>query len=970
LKMGGGYDYLDLVRSVVDMLSLDEDTIEEILEGARVRDEVPFTIMMARRAVENLIEDVEDSSAELKSPKALEVINGLVTGLRKVLEKFEECPGSSEKCYSDNELDVECVDCHYQVLREAYKLINRAKEDLLDVTHDLNRGLKKRSGAGALLKSKADDYRGSLDDIKRISRLMDRLNNAETELEAMYAVLNTAYHPLATSDVDDRAVFILKLLLELSSSGAYVGDILSALTGLRSVTADPVDKEVTIYLPSKDERRGYEEHTLPLQTLFYRYPPFEPISLEDKNGVSGSHVWFVKIKNMAFSKHGPKMYIHPDPPWGLGFNPKEPIHKAYLSDAYELVKAIYPEHIFSINPVNVLKARDGHVIIAVSLNKKERVYIKYGSKFLKEHLHLVKKGDDLRELYVEELGRKGHRGRVYEPTDLTYAWYCTAGYGLSTDPLDVKCPFVKLCQYGKECGGRKWKWARRIFPKVFLDVERSYAGVKETRGLISPVVRRNVLIKEDYPSAHLSMPESGLPVVFRFSYPFSRSLPKTNVVGFRISPEFLELVVRTVIDENALKSPELARVLRYELWKDGPKVRLADVLLSKFFIYDNSGGGFRTYDLLGRTTESLLGLYRLTRNDVLSPTPEGERHLRRFIGWASRTILHSLAHAFMSYVSVELQIEPDNLVYLYDEKEGLVLVAENSPIGAIDLIGALEEWGRSRKVEGDVPRRFIEEFLRREFEFLRRHEEDTVQYSNRVTSVVSALSRENDLKDLREAILRLYNELLKEGLVLDVHSLSTHLLLAPGGQTNLERLIAKNGLDVDVQKAHRYFDDVLLTAVPNYCVDGCTTCVVMDRGCTEGLGQTYTVSRKLMEFTIGVLLEEYPLRGPGGSYLRKLLSMATESVDAMSPYLDEKGVELLKELAGRGIRVRLSTRPEFVQKYGEELRKAGVEVLEVREDHDKWYCIDGEVLIKPTANMNLWSENYNSFRIMLGRCRE
>ncbi|NJE02754.1 hypothetical protein [Thermococcus sp. MV11] len=963
-------EYLDLVRSVVEMLSQDETTLDAIIEGARVRDEVPFAVMRAKRTIETLIEDVGNFVSSVETPEARRVLRELVEDLNKALKELEECQKNSEKCYSGNEVDMECVDCHYEVLSEVTDdLIHGAKTELKKISHSL----KKKSEGGALIKSKHEEYKNAHAEAKKLMEFIKSLDEYSNELNAISMVFdNVSGSSIAPAEIDDKAIFILKLLLELAESGAYVGEVLSALTGLKSVTADPVDKEVKIDLPSKDRMKDSEEHSLPLQTLFYRYPPFEPISLEDENSVSGSRVWFVKIKNIAYYKHGPKMYVHPQSIKDLGFDPRNLIHDASLSNAYETTGAIYPEHIFKIKPVNVLEAKDGYIILAVSLDsrRQERVYIKYGSEFLKRAVKRNLNRSAIRDLYINELRKKGHRGKTYEPTDLTYAWYCTSGYGLSTDPLDVRCPFKGWCKYGNECGGRKWKRTRRIFPKVFLDVERSYSGIDNTNGFFSPIVGRNVLIEEKYPSAHLSMPESGLPVVFKFKVPFRRSLPKTNVIGFRIAPEFLELVVRTVLDEKALQSPELGKVLKYELWKGGPEVKLGDVLLTKFFIYDKAEKGFKTYDLLRRRSKSLIESYlRMRENLLVKSMPYNRLYFKRFLRWASEAILHSLAHAFLSYVSVELQIETSNLVYLYDERAGLVLVAENSPIGSIDIIGALNEWCRSKGIAENCYGRFIEEFLRRELRFLRDHEEDTVQYADRVKSVVSSVSGENDLEGLRKAIIELYKEFLEKGLVLDVHSLSTHLLLSSAGQSNLERLIEEKGLSVDTQKAHRYFDDVLLTAIPNYCVDGCTTCVVIDRGCTAGLGQTYTVSRKLMEFAIGVLLGEYPLRGPGGSYLKKLLGIARESVEAMSPYLDDEGIETLVELVEKGIHVKLSTRPEFVREYGEKLREAGIEVTEVRGEHDKWYCLDGWLLIKPTANMNLESESYNSFVIKLGGCK-
>ena len=961
--------YMDLLRSVVDLLSLDFETIGVIIESARLRDEVPFAVMRAKRAIDSLMEDVGDFSSEVETPEVTEALKDLVEELNGALKALEECQRNSEKCYSGKGIDTECIDCHYEVLTEVVdNVIHMARTKLKRI----NRSVQKRSEAGVLLRSKVTERKRAIDESKRIREIIERLDEGMNELEEIAEVFDMISNPSdLPKNVEDRAIFILKLLLELAESGAYVGEVLSALTGLKSVTAGPVDKEVRIDLPTKDKRKDSEEHSLPLQTLFYRYPPFEPISLEDENGVGGSHVWFVRLKNVDYYKHRGYMYAHPQTIRDLGFDPRNPIHDASISDAYETMGAIYPEHIFKIKPVNVMEAKDGYIVLAVSLDprKRERVYIKYGSEFIRGLVKKKLKQSTIRDLYIDELRKRGHRGKPYEPMDLTYAWYCTSGYGLSTDPLDVECPFRRWCKYGDECGGRKWKWTRRIFPKVFLDVERSYNGIDNTNGLFSPIVQRNVLIEEEYPSAHLSMPESGLPVAFKFKVPFRRQLPKTNVIGFRIAPEFLELVVKTILDEKALQSPELSKVLKYELWKGGPEVKLSDVLLTKFFIYDKAERGFKTYDLLRRRSENLIrGYVKMRESLLVKSMPYNGPYFKKFLRWASKTILHSLAHAFLSYVSVELQIETSNLLYLYYEREGLVLVAENSPIGAIDIIGALNEWCEARRVTGDCYERFIKGFLEKELEFLRTHEEDTVQYADRVKSITSSLEREDDLKGLREAIIELYNEFLKEGLVLDVHSLSTHLLLSTGGRTNLETLIDSKNLDVDSEKAHRYFDDVLLTAIPNYCVDGCTTCVVVDRGCTEGLGQTYTVSRKLLEFTIGVLLGEYPLRGPGGSYLKVLLALAGKSVEAMSPYLDEDGVNALVELAKRGVKVKLFTRPEFVREDASKLMDAGIEVVEVREEHDKWYCIDGWLLVKPTANMNLGSDNYNSFVIKPGGC--
>ena len=71
---------------------------------------------------------------------------------------------------------------------------------------------------------------------------------------------------------------------------SYRRHLLDILTGLKSITAKPEEEDVVITLPDKPDKMS-------LATLFYRYPPFEPIHI-NKEGITGNLLWFINGKNV------------------------------------------------------------------------------------------------------------------------------------------------------------------------------------------------------------------------------------------------------------------------------------------------------------------------------------------------------------------------------------------------------------------------------------------------------------------------------------------------------------------------------------------------------------------------------------------------------------------------------------------------------------------------------------------------
>ena len=608
----------------------------------------------------------------------------------------------------------------------------------------------------------------------------------------------------------------------------------------------------------------------------------------------------------------------------------------------------------------MLEIRNGEIRIKIRGDRFIR--IKYGSKRLVEKLNrLAKKSGISEQALIRELQKRyekeiGKIGKAYKVNDLTYVWYCRLGYAMSTDPWDFKgCPFKQECYIGKSIKGERcvyWSYSRRIFPKIFAVTERKIFGLDslnsaENVGVFMSISGIGVSIQEIYKGLQWYMPADfgeGVIAFTEFEKPIVKSLPRTNVIGFCVPYSFVKALITELLDPEITPKPLI-------FISNNLNQTLDKLLLSKYFIWTSTHKGSRSFSFFSKRKDELIKRYEKFKENVY----KDEKLFNEVIEFGISVLAHTLAHLLWTYLSKELEIEYRNLMYLHwIDKENdkiYILVAENSPFGVIDIVGHVK-----RKFGGI--KEMLEEFRKEIVKMLGEHKSEL----------------ETDLKVAKEAFLRYsqtevgrefskvvnklneyYKSLVGKGLILDIHAFNLHLLLSEAYSE-----IARK-LNLDDSHVLKEFGNILQFLDITYCIDGCTACILVESGCTTPLTQNLEVSRNLTLWFLRVLFEGESITARGQRLGETLLKALPEkSLFIVTPYLDEGGAKLLKEVASKGVDLIIVTRKQTYREHKDAFNNAQVFFFTTPR-HEKIYIIDDRILVDTTWNLTLSSSSTNRF---------
>jgi len=950
---------------------LQENTLEEFIKTSESFEElillptdVKKTLLELQERIQFLITYYSQKQVEefgLQKQKYLEVPTKILEILRDV--------SNLEGKINDNSIDLGNISKVQKLVEIIDKDVDRALNTVNEVIDSLR-----------------TDIRTLKSEIKKVAFDVER-KEQKTRLESIIKELNTNFVEQFTKIRDKLEKFskiILRISLDISSKSVKdVKDIqnneilpialllqmkmkegirsinfLEIVTGLKSITGNPTTTEVLLDLPENDR-----PESLSLSSLFYRYPPFEPISVKRNDGISGNLIWFIKSKNATFSS---RSFLHPQK------------SQDFLIDGTVDFNTD-PVRLERITPIDLLGPDTNYyVLLKVERPDKKTLHLKYGSYMLKK---AIQKGetpqivDNKYRNYMKSLKRK-----AYSATNLSYVWYCNWGLGMSTDPWDVKCPFKSYCYIGRQVSGDmcpQWSWSRRIHPKVFPAIKREFSGgVLKFKNILGSVLLgmygRNVLVKERYYGVQMTLPGGNFPIHIEFEKDVGTRLPKTNVVGIMVNKGILESIILSIVD------PEIPG--NYQVSVLDEKVDFADLLLSKYYLFLNTDKGLRTYQILERKSKHIISEYEKFKERFKKELSEyflgnNSEVIKGFIDWVIYSLSHSLGHLLLGFLSTELEINPEDLLYMVENNPNedyvKILIAESSPIGAIDIVGAIiSKFGSVENM--------LLKFFEKSNTLLEEHEKDLDYYSHEIELHIKSIdkkaksgeSRYEKMIDVINELRELYRSFSNVGLILDIHLFASHLLLSGEYENLVEKISENSGLNEDEKteiknQLFREFDDIIALVFPKYCIDGCTSCILMDRGCTEGLGQNLSTSKELVKLFIEIFFKKREFRGRGNVVLKRLLfSSVQNSLVALSPYLDTEGIRLLKTLAEKGTKIKLITTSKMISTFIEELKGSEVEVYLWDQDHDKRYLIDNTIMISTTANLNLNSDRINSFMIM------
>ena len=715
----------------------------------------------------------------------------------------------------------------------------------------------------------------------------------------------------------------------------WAQDFITLITGIRNIQGEPYTSEVEFEFEPSSELEEQKQN-ITLDELFTRHPPFEPIHTKIK-GIVGSYLWFVEGKNVIMQP---------------SLNLQEMVE---LDDKNETLKRVTPANLLSPQ----LKTPEVRMTIFVGKGGKTiPVYLKYGSRTLFSNLtkagyfarydHLSEQEinsliEKLQKQYEEDVKRKKHTKKAYSVNNLGYVWYCIKGRGLSTDPYDFICPFRNVCSVAKAQGDKcnNWSGSRRLFPKVYVvperDMKLSHPQQFTGRSFIKPFFARNTFVKETYKKAQWYMPstiQEGQIVEVEFKHIINKNLPRTNIIGFEIPLPLVKGLIEALIDEDATQKPEIP-VIQTEEKESSPKrqITLDKVLFSKFYIYKRTKQGKDTFSFLEQKSTKIISDFRKFVKNIDKD---------ELIDFLVNSLGHTLAHLFLIFISAELEIGQENLLYLYKQDKQknvlIVAIAENSSWGSLDIITHVINKFQSLD-------NMIEKFLDTTLIFLEKHEEDLENFAQ-----AQAFKGDSRLIAIAEKIKQRYENFLENELVFDISTFLNQLILSGEDEKITKEL---EGTINDIRELHQRLLDAILVSGINTCIDGCTACVMLEKGCTTPLIQNIVLSKNLVTWFLNVIRREKPISVKGKKFLPQIFSIAEKSLFAVSPYLDGDGAQLLAETAKRGVKVILLTNKQFAMKYAEILPKDKVDIYTFKKPvHYKYYIIDDKAKVITSQNLS------------------
>jgi hypothetical protein len=415
------------------------------------------------------------------------------------------------------------------------------------------------------------------------------------------------------------------------------------------------------------------------------------------------------------------------------------------------------------------------------------------------------------------------------------------------------------------------------------------------------------------------------------------------VIGFELPLSIVRAIITSLLDNTIPDKPEVTII------HPDKKITLDKLLISKFYIYKETKEGLDSFGFLQQSSEEILKKFKkftekLNRDELIE-------YLVHSIG-------HTLAHLFLMFISSELEIEPEDLLYIFkvdaERDRLLIAVAENCVYGSLNIVDHAKQKFKSFS---DMIRKFIEISIK----MLESHDEDVAMFLKNIQTRISSMN--NTLMPIISKLREIYERYINNKLILDVATFLNHIVLS-GEDKKIADELQQSGITIDTKELRGYLIDAITVAGISTCADGCTACVMMDRGCTTPLLQNILLSRNLTLHVLEVLSGKRFVKGKGNILGISIFKQSKNEFFAFSPYVDDDGLKLLIELTQKNVKVKLITNRTTASKYGDILKRYGIEVYVSKVPmHDKFFIIDKRVKIVTTQNLSSLS-SINTFMFL------
>jgi len=777
----------------------------------------------------------------------------------------------------------------------------------------------------------------------------------EKEKILKYAELSQKF-----KDSPEEMIYLLSIsdIPVTAGCGKRIAEAIAGYKGLGIETIDHKMDEIRYEgITTPEEEAPLSE--ISMTSFMYRVPPFEltraifekPRDNEITDLLGARFVWFIKPLNV-------------DPDSWIMILKRIPS----TSTKTEIVKGKYVYELGILVPSEIELVDVSNKSLRVEIRGRYPFFIKFGSEQIEKAVSKMATKDK----FIHYLKEKAdllpkNIGQILSSWKLRmdYLYFCYKGFGLSTDPYDIYCPFTDKCPFSKKRGGPcdgniYWSakyFKRKFYPKIYplRRLKLSARGGIETLHEEFP----NAIIKiRSFDKKRVESRWYGVEIGTWFisTRPTVRLLFETEI-GYSIPTSVLQLD----FDRNYLES------LICDLFKEEPEVRA--IIATKFILYKALGKRL-DYRRLSSTVRSLL-------DNQSEKYSEFQRYLNGEINeeikeFSRRILLHSLKHLLTQYILEKIAGVDMNFVltkynYKYSDSVFLAENARNGRIGIIDTV--------VRLIERNGISSFVLDFANWLHEYLSAHTSDFEKLSSRrmyesertlLTAIARLQKGDQKEKALAEQIKKVIKKVKAFKMQLDQNQAKIDITTAR------TVLLAGDVIkEEEVEQIEDYFDDVLEMAGFLLCLDGCNGCVRLEKYCGEGVQQILTTSKillfKFAERLIDLISRGWSQRSTEvGKIVEPIIFHAKKYVNIISPFISPRYAARLVDLASKGVKVYVITwlpkeeKGEYAfqkdslkilrENLGENLSIKVMDRPDVKLPHDKTYIVDDKLI---TGSFNL-----------------
>jgi len=633
----------------------------------------------------------------------------------------------------------------------------------------------------------------------KTSRLMLELNSEFDVQLIVEKYIKTVNNVNKSANLRNICSKILSTQKSFSGNNTNIRDFIFDYSSVSNIGLNIVDNYLNVIRLEIDEFINNSWHAvytsnnyMSIEQLFSRFPPFIP--LDYSHYVSGGNqIPIPKYAVLLLGLDLSKNYWNDTKKTGQFIG--VPIGSGHKVIDVTLLKD-------NVKMYNLLQMEDILKSPIVILGKKREFYIKLGvdKSYLQDYL----------QMNTSKLFNKSTQLRIkYNPLILNYTKTCDLGLSITNDVFDTTCPFSRSCtifskiiaRNRKQCplwNGYSMKLAKR---PLLLFKFKTLSPTRSNIAITSPLFK----ISEN-PSFPL----------YKTLYGVTIFVDDTPQIIY-LNPKIREKLHDTNAIEITFNRILVRKILENILFNSQKNNKLLQILLTKYYLLKS--GRKNVYRAIGRLTNKS-NSYSNFEKDVLGKDRE------KFLDFAYAVLLHTLAHLIYEFISLELDIDEDLIDYYYDfnisdpsYSSDSIYIYEKTSFGVLKFSSILKSnFGNFQN--------FIDSFMNFVTKSLNQHTIEIKQYRSKLKSLKQSLIGSNQY--LKEDV-NILNGMLKRHIRPDLYIFK---LFIPLGLKPNQR-----------SKVSKYLDYADI-ALGRFCVDGCSSCVMIDE-CHYPLYQNLITSRRL-----------------------------------------------------------------------------------------------------------------------------